>query len=428
MQSRLQQIAELPPPVREQVLAKLSPAARSAIAEKRWSVTARPEQLPPDGDWTTWVILAGRGFGKTRAGAEWSRAQLESGNCPLLALVGPTSADVRDVMIEGPAGLIAIAPNGQRPTYEPSKRKVTYPNGACAIAYSAEEPERLRGPQHYAAWADEPCAWTHLGDTWDMLQFGMRLGTHPRQCVTTTPKPLPWLKELISEPSTAITRGSTYDNRSNLAPQFFKQIVKRYEGTRLGRQELNAEILDDVEGALWNREMLDGPRVKEHPELARVVVAIDPATTSGEDSDQTGICVAGKGIDGDWYVLHVAGYRLSPHGWASRAVDLYDQFQADRIVAETNNGGDMVLATLANVRDGLPLAKITATRGKVVRAEPIAMLYEQGRVHHVGAFPECEDQMCTFPVANTNDDQVDALVWALTELGADAPSFWSEVL
>lgn len=380
----------------------------------RW---ARPDQLPPDGDWRVWLLLAGRGYGKTRTGAEWAREQVEHHGRRRLALVAPTAADARDVMVEGESGILAIAPPWNRPLYEPSKRRLTWPNGAVATTYSADEPDRLRGPQHDAAWCDELAAWKYP-EAWDMLMFGLRLGSDPRAVVTTTPKPVRIIRELLAAPTTVVTRGSTFDNAANLAPAFLAQIVAKYEGTRLGRQELLAELLDDVPGALWQRGQLDTLRRKAAPDMARIVVAIDPAMTSGEDADETGIVVAGKGVDGHGYVLADLTCRLSPDGWARRAIEAARRYQADRIVAEVNNGGEMVEHTLRTVERSIPYKAVHASRGKRVRAEPVAALYEQGRVHHVGGFPELEDQMCTF-VPDTFDgspDRVDALVWALSEL------------
>ena len=323
------------------------------------------------------MLLAGRGFGKTRTGAEFVRAEVEAGRAGRVALVAPTAADARDVMVEGESGLLAICPPSNRPRYEPSKRRVTWDNGAIATLYSADEPERLRGPQHDLAWPDELAAWRYP-ETWDMLMFGLRLGARPRVVVTTTPRPTRLIRDLLAAPTTVVTRGSTYDNRANLAPAFLEQIVRKYEGTRLGRQELYAEVLDDVPGALWTRAMIEAA---EHsgpiPELVRVVVAIDPAVTSGDDSDETGIIVAGIGTDDFVYVLADRTCRMSPDGWATRAVVALDEFSADRIVAEVNNGGDLVEATIRTVRRHAPYRKVHATRGKRVRAEPIAALYEQ---------------------------------------------------
>jgi phage terminase large subunit-like protein len=340
-----------------------------------------------------------------------------------MALVGPTASDVRDVMIEGESGLLAISPPWNRPRYEPSKRRLTWPNGAMATTYSAEEPERLRGPQHDGAWCDELAAWRYA-ETWDMLMFGLRLGRDPRAIVTTTPRPVKLLRELLALDTTTKTGGSTYENRANLAPAFLDQIIRRYEGTRLGRQELNAELLDDVEGALWTRAMIDGARTAEAPDLARVVVAIDPATTATEDSDETGIVVAGRGVDGRFYVLDDCSCRLTPDGWATRAVGAFDRYEADRIIGEVNNGGDLVESCIRHAASArsrhIAYAKVHASRGKLVRAEPIAALYEQGRVSHVGSFPALEDQLCSW-VPGSHDgspDRMDALVWALTELGA----------
>lgn len=336
-------------------------------------------------------------------------------------------------MIEGESGIMAVCtgevkgPGGQPvgkphpagiPVFEPSKRRLTWPNGAMAFCYSGEEPERLRGPQHDAAWCDEIGAWKYPSDTWNMLMFGLRLGADPRVIATTTPRPIALIRELLASPTTAITRGRTIDNASNLAPQFLEQIVAKYQNTRLGRQELDGELLEDVPGALWQRSMLDDKRVTEAPDLSRVVVAIDPAMTSGENADETGIVVAGKGADGDWYVLADYSCRLTPDGWAHRAITAYTDHRADRIVAEVNNGGELVEHTLRTIAPDIPYKALHASRGKRVRAEPIAALYEQGRVHHAGLFSALEDQMCTFTPDDTigSPDRVDALVWALTEL------------
>jgi phage terminase large subunit-like protein len=389
--------------------------------EDSWASQARPEQLPPPGDWTTWLILAGRGFGKTRTGAEWVRALAEAATVSRIALVAATAADVRDVMVEGESGILSICPNWFRPNYEPSKRRLTWPNGVMATMFSSEEPDRLRGPQQGAAWADELAAWRNLEETWSMLQFGMRLGRLPRTTITTTPKPLKILKELIKidDGSVAITRGSTYDNRANLAPAFFSQIVKQYEGTRLGRQELNAELLDDVQGALWNRDMIESRRHKESKNIVfrRIVVAVDPAVSVSETSDETGIIVAGVDDQDRGYVLEDLSGKYTPTEWASKTVVAYHRWVADRIVAEKNQGGAMVESTIRVIDPNVPITLVHASRGKVARAEPISALYEQGRVHHVGMFSELEDQLCAFePGSTKSPDRLDALVWALTDL------------
>lgn len=399
----------------------------SAIAdaiEADWHTIARPEQLPPRGDWTTWLILAGRGFGKTRTGAEWVRSIAESGKVGRIALVGPTAADTRDTMVEGESGLLAIAPNSNRPLYEPSKRRLTWTTGVQATLFSSEEPERLRGPQHGAAWCDELCAWRNMKDTWSNLQFGLRLGKKPRQLVTTTPKPNKLLKELIASRDTVVTRGSTYDNRDNLAPSFFSQIVKRFEGSRIGRQELNAELLEDVQGALWTREMIDRARTEVRlPPMQRIVVAVDPSgARSSEDdgADMIGIIVSSRGTDGRGYVLADRSCKLSPAGWGRVAVDAYREFAADRIVAERNFGGAMVEHVIRTVDGSAAYKEVVASRGKVQRAEPIAALYEQGRISHVCDSPELDDQLCAMTgngfLGGGSPDRVDALVWALTEL------------
>lgn len=298
-------------------IAKASEAfggAETAVFEQDWSWWGRATQVEPPGDWRTWLILAGRGFGKTRAGAEWVQAQVEIGR-RRLALIGPTAADVRDVMVEGESGLLSILPPRSRPRYQPSRRRLIWPDGAVAFLYSAQEPERLRGPQHDGAWADELAAWSQPQAVWDQLQLGLRLGPDPKCVVTTTPKPIPLLRQLVSDPSTIVSRGSTYDNKANMPAAFIERIIRRFEGTRLGRQELHAELLFDVPGALWTHETIDGCRVRTAPDLRRVVVAVDPSGSSGGDEgDQQGVIVAGLGVDGRGYVLADRTCRLSPQG------------------------------------------------------------------------------------------------------------------
>lgn len=375
---------------------------------------ARPEQLPPPGDWLVWLFLAGRGTGKTRAAAEFIRGEVERGKARRIALVAKTPADARDVMIEGDSGLLSISPPWNRPLYEPSKRRLTWPNGTIALVFSSKEPDQLRGPQYDLAWGDEIRTWYYPQETWDNLMFGLRLGEHPRCVVTTTPLPISTIKKILQSPDTVVTTGTTYANRANLAPSFFRQIISKYEGTRLGRQEIGAELLEDVPGALWNRNNI---LYKPPPELQRVVVAIDPATTSGEGADETGIIVAGKGIDGNGYILADRSARISPDGWARRAVQAFDDFEADRIIGESNNGGEMVGLTIGTVRKNLPYTAVHASRGKQARAEPVAALYEQHRVFHTQPFNELEDQLVTWtPESGESPDRLDALVWALTEL------------
>jgi len=392
--------------------------------EHSWAAIARPNQLPPPGDWwQIWLLLAGRGFGKTRTLAEWVCEQVLFGLASRIALVAATAADARDVLVEGESGILAVAPPWFRPIYEPSKRRLTWPNGAIGTTFSAEEPERLRGPQHDAAVCDELGSWSRP-ETWDMLQFGLRLGRNPRCLVATTPRPTKLIRELLAREGrdVVVTRGSTYENRANLAPGFFDQVIRKYEGTRLGRQELNAELLEDTPGALWSHGIIDAARQAAAPNLARIVVAIDPATTSGEDADETGIVVVGKDNQGHGYVLADASGKYQPIEWAKIAITAYRTHHADRIVAEVNNGGEMVENTLRMVDPNIPFTAVRASRGKVTRAEPVSALYEQGRMHHVGTFPQLEDQMTNFTSdfdrqsAGYSPDRVDALVWAVTDL------------
>ena len=365
-------------------------------------------------------MLAGRGWGKTKAGAEWVRKRASAHRFGRIALIGATAADVRDVMIEGESGILAVCSPAQRPAYEPSKRRLTWPNGTIATAYSADEPDRLRGPQHSDAWCDEICAWRYP-EAWDQLRFGLRLGTDPRAVVTTTPRPTRLVRELLADPTTVVTRGATHENRANLPTSFLDKIVQTYEGTRLGRQELYAEVLEDTPGALWTRDRLESLRVREAPELRTIVIGVDPAVSMGSESAETGIVVAGIGReDGHGYVLDDRSGRYSPDGWAQRVVNAFDTHLANRVVAEANQGGDLVVNNLHTARRTLPVLKVHATRGKRTRAEPVAALYEQGRIHHVGYFGALEDQMCTWePSLSDSPDRVDALVWALTELMVD---------
>jgi predicted phage terminase large subunit-like protein len=422
--SHARSLASLADPLRDSLIRSLT--RRQALTIRYdWSFWARPEQLPPPGDWRVWLLLAGRGFGKTRTGAEFVRARVAAHRARRIALVAPTAADARDVMVEGESGLLAIAPPDDRPCYEPSQRRLTWPNGAVATTFSADEPDRLRGPQHDFAWCDELAAWRYP-EAWDMLTFGLRLGNDPRAVVTTTPRPNRLIRGLLADPKVILTHGRTAENWANLAAAFLDQIVRRYEGTRLGRQELDAEILDDLPGALWQRGIIEAARVSALPALSRVVVAIDPAAASHEHADETGIVVAGRDAAGHAYVLADASGRYAPAEWARTAIAAYGAHRADRIVAEVNNGGEMVEATLRMVDPNVPFGAVRASRGKVARAEPAAALYEQGRVHHLGAFPQLEDQMCAFTAdfdrsaAGHSPDRVDALVWALTELMVEA--------
>src|SRR5581483_2846921 len=333
-------IALLPSRLRNELIDGV-PLENIPALYRDWQFWARDAQLPPGGGWRVWLVLAGRGFGKTRTGAEFVCARVGAGKARHVALVAPTAADVRDVIVEGESGILAVSPGGGRPLYEPSKRRLTWPNGAIATTFSADEPARLRGPQHDLAWCDELAAWRYP-EAWDMLMFGLRLGNDPRAVVTTTPRPTKLVRGLIADPNVAVTRGRSAENRANLAPAFLDRIVRRFEGTRLGRQELDAELLDDAPGALWSRATVEAARTDAAPELRRIVVAIDPAATSGADADETGIVVAGKDEAGIGYVLDDLSGRYAPAEWARTAIAAWRRHRADRIVAEINNGGEMV--------------------------------------------------------------------------------------
>lgn len=389
------------------------------VAKYRWTLQARPSQLPPPGDWRVWLIQAGRGYGKTRVLVEWARSQIEAGRYRRMAFIARTPSDVRDVLIEGESGILEKSPPWFRPKWEPTRRRLTWPNGAIATTYSAENPDELRGPQHDGAICDELATWRYP-EAWDNLMLGLRLGTDPRVVVGTTPKPVRLLKAVRALPTCVITSGATYENVDNLAPAFREHIISRYEGTRLGRQELGGELIEDNPAALWKREQLEAGRVLKAPDLVRVVVGVDPAISAKDESDETGIIVAGKGADGHAYVLDDLSLRASPDGWARAAVTAYHRNSADRIVAEVNQGGDMVENTVRTVDRNVAYSAVHASRGKYSRAEPIAALYEQGKVHHVGTFAELEDQQCQWVPGDKSPDRLDALVWAITALGLTA--------
>ena len=410
------------------------PSARSTgpSARQRWLSTARPNQLPPLGDWFVWLILAGRGFGKTRTGAEsiaqWAR-ETPRGR---FALVAQTFADARDTMVEGESGLLSVLDESElrggsvNTAWNRSLGELFLRNGARFKCYSSETPRKLRGPQHHGAWGDEPATWddadqgTAEDTTWSNLLFGLRLGDDPRVVLTGTPRPVRLVRELLKEKTTALTKGGTYENIGNLSKTFRRNVIAKYEGTRLGRQELDGELLEDTPGALWKYAMFnrEGFRLKfeDLPDLLRIVVAIDPQASQSGDNAESGIVVAGKDAEGHAYVLGDLSGNFSPIEWATTAVDAYSYHKADAIVPEKNNGGDMVATTVRTVNPNVNVSPVWASRGKFTRAEPVSALYEQNRVHHVGVFPDLEGQMTTWVPGEKSPDRMDALVWALTEL------------
>jgi len=423
MQAPIKRLASLPDKDKEAFIASLTEAEAEAMLRDWRGFLARPEQLAPDGDWDIWMILAGRGFGKTRSGAEWVREQVEGG-AKRIALIAETQRDLEQVMVEGDSGILSVCPPGFVTRYVKRPVQIEFSTGAIALGYNGTEPNQLRGPQFDRAWSDELAKWRYARETWDQLQFGLRLGDHPRQLVTTTPRPIELVKSIIggSEGKVVVTRGRTSDNRANLAGSFIDKIERRYAGTRLGRQELEGQVLGDMPGALWRQEDIDTYRVTEAPQLDRIIVAVDPAVTNTEESDEHGIVVAGLCGD-EAYVLEDASQKGTPLTWARRAISLHDKYGADGIAVEVNQGGDMVAHTLRSVRDTIKIIEVRASRGKHVRAEPIAALYEQGRVHHVGSFAELETQMTMTTAAGyegeDSPDRLDACVWALTVLYPD---------
>ena len=395
-----------------------------------WLFWARENQRLPIGDWVTWLVLAGRGFGKTRVGGEVTREWVK--NFQYVNLAGATADDARDIMVEGESGIMAICPRDERPFYKKSERKLLWPNGAISLIFTADEPERARGKQSCKLWCDEVAAWRYR-DAWDQLMLGLRLGSQPQCVATTTPRPTELIKEILKDPTTKVTRGTTYDNKANLAATFFTRVIKKYEGTRLGRQELNAEMLDSNPNALWTLKNIDLYRISQASvpkNLQRIAVGVDPAVTSNSDSAETGIVCAAVDFQDPqhFYVFEDASIEMaSPDKWAQRVVDTYNTWSADRVVGEVNNGGELVESVIRGKSPNISYNDVRATRGKTRRAEPIAALYEQGRVHHVGSFSKMEDQMCEFDPSvelseGKSPDRMDALVWVLTELSSDSYS------
>jgi phage terminase large subunit-like protein len=397
-----------------------------------WELFAHNHQIPPDlapsgKPWHTWLIIGGRGAGKTRAGAEWVRAQalglppFATEKASHIALIGETEHEVREVMIEGVSGLLAVHGWHERPVWQPSRKRLEWSDGQIAQAFSADDPQSLRGPQFCCAWSDEMAKWRYAQDAFDILQFGLRLGSQPRQLITTTPRPNELLKRLIEDPTSVVTRAATRANAHNLAPTFLQTVMGRYAGTRIGRQELEGEIIEDRPDALWSRALLEECRVPEAPSLQRIVIAVDPPASSGKRAASCGIVAAGITDGGICYVLAddtVSG--VTPKAWANKAIALWHRLQADTLVAEVNQGGDMVRSVINEVDFGVPVIPVRATRGKWLRAEPVATLYEQGRVKHAGIFAALEDEMCDFAVTGLSTgkspDRVDALVWAIASL------------
>lgn len=385
--------------------------------------------MAPEGDWIGWLQLGGRGGGKTRSGAEWVRENVESGTASRIALIGETSADGKDVMVNGESGIIAVSPPWNRPVFTTSssggRPKLTWPNGAIATLYDAREPDQLRGPQFDLAWMDELAKYRYAQLVFDNLMMGLRLGVNPRWLATTTPRPIALIKAFMKDALVVVTRYSSTDNIQNLAMAYRRNVIERYAGTRIGRQEIEAEILEDIPGALWSRRNLDENRVSvaDVPPLTRLVVAIDPAITSGDSANETGIIVAGIDKEQHGYILEDLTLRGTPDAWARRAVSAYRKYEADKIVAEANQGGEMVERVIRSVAPDVPITLVRATRGKYIRAEPISALYEQNRVSHIGTLPELEDQMIAFTPESASErlpgespDRVDALVWACADL------------
>lgn len=441
MLSPAEQVELMSPKKRALLIGALDKAGLLAHLQYYWPFWARPNQMPPtDKAWVNWIVQAGRGFGKTRVGVEMVRTW--SSQVSITHIIAPTASDIHKVVLEGPAGIYKCTAPSERPYFRTKDSTLMWPNGHKTLLFSAEEPERLRGPQCHKMWCDELPAWKYAQKTWDNAVFGLRLGGNPQCVITTTPRPIKLFKELVKDAGTIVTHGTTKDNLKNLSPRFIAEVVKRYEGTRLGRQELEGELLEGNPGALWTLDMIDADRVdaatfwdKIFPTLVRVVVAVDPAVTSNEDSDETGIVTCGKDQQRPPHLYYFDDRSCieRPKGWATKAIAAYKQFNADRIVGETNNGGEMVEETIHNVDPNVPFTAVHASRGKITRAEPISALYEQHRVHHVGVLPALEDQMCDYDpaIATFSPDRMDAAVWAATELiggGNGVLEYWDQLM
>lgn len=414
----------MPPRRRRYFLASLTPTELEAL-DWDWWFWGRPDQHLPDGAWRTWLILTGRGWGKTRTGAETVRTWAKDN--PRIHLIGRTPADVRDVMVEGPTGILSITPKYERPDYQPSRSRLVFPSGAIGLTFSAQEPDALRGPQCHKLWGDEVASWPSAM-AWDNAMLGLRLGEAPQAIATTTPKPKALIRRLLKDPRTVTTRGSTFDNAANLSEAFLEDMRAAYEGTALGQQELYASILDEAPGALWKRASIESQRITQadlddlFPDLGQVIVAVDPAVSGNEGSDETGVVVVGSS-PAPWqtrqgYVLSDLSLRAHPDAWAQVVVNAAQSWEADEVVAEANNGGELVSLVLRTKAPGLRVRLVHASRGKRPRAEPVAALYEQGRVHHVGVMEALEDQLCNWVPGEPGDspDRMDALVWGLSAL------------
>ena len=392
------------------------------ILRLEWIHLARPKQLTPKGDWSIWLILAGRGWGKTLTGAQDMAWFALNNPDSRLAIVAPTFADGRDTCIEGESGLLSIMDEKIIANYNRSLGEIVLHNGSRFKTFSADTPERLRGPQHHRVWCDELGSWKYT-ETWDQMMFGLRLGEHPKVVVTTTPKPIPLIKDLLKRKDTYTTTGSTFENKENLAEASLSQLKEKYEGTRLGRQELYAEVLEDVEGSLWSRDMIESSMVRYNeklPSFKRIVIAVDPAVTANKRSDETGVVVCAEDFQGKYYILNDLSGKYSPDAWAKKVVEAYESYKADKVIAEVNNGGDLVERVVKTVDRNVNYKSVRATRGKFVRAEPIAALYEQKRVRHLNRVNLLEDQLCSYnpEITSQSPDRLDALVWGLTELSA----------
>jgi phage terminase large subunit-like protein len=411
----IRSIISLPEQERKKLLDSLTDKEAEELLYD-WLVWARPHQLPPEGDWLTWLILTGRGWGKTRTGAEWVIENARKG-AKHIALIGQTVPDVRDTMIKlGPGSILKISHPSFMPEYTPSIRILEWPNGTIATTYSGDKPDQVRGPSHDIVWIDELAKFQYPKDIWDNLMFGLRESEDMRILITTTPRPIKTIKAIKAMPSTVTIRGSTYENRDNLPKKYFEQVIAPYVGTRLGQQEIEGKILDDNPNALWTRKMIDDNRVNKHPNLIRVVIGVDPEASDTETSAETGIIAAGIDNNGHGYILGDDTCKGKPDKWGNAVVTSYYKYCGDRIIGEVNNGGDMIEYVIKTIDENVSYKSVRATKGKYIRAEPVSALYEQGRIHHVGNFIDLEDQLCEWEPGEKSPDRMDAEVWAITEL------------